>query len=888
MNRWHTCEISDVVLETGTDVIQGRKNLSSDRKRKRNNRVFLIPSADSATIIKRMASDASLTLLVVTYLISLLFGSFKDSLVGIILLFTSFVCGSYIKYRSSLRISNSYRLLLPEAKVIENGKNMRLSIFDVEVGDLIVFSQGDIIPADARLVSSASLVVAERELNEITGRYEYRRYEKDHEYISHDQDESHCPNMVYAGAMVIAGKGSAIVSAIGKDTKIFETHGGISVVPENDSPDFLTEFLKKSRRFSLFTLMFVVPTVLISIYFRTVGEGADVNFLSMFILALALSATSMSELSISSAEAIITKELLPSSLISKIEKKQESKITKLSVAEQLAKTDTLLILSPETLIDENKLVRRIYFSGNQYRFDTLKSTQIKDFSAQVVAFYSHMSPSSMNDTDRIISDFAVNLIGDKNAKQGKAKFINNYPIHGARSCVYGFDNEGNPFGYIVKATDLSLLNTCTSFRTEGGGLWKLEQKDVADITAAFGKYSSANSLDVAVFFSHNESENGLIFEGIIAVGEEYPYCNGELTDELLEAGIHSILVLEEESDRNIEIAYNCGLCKSSSDIAIYSDYERAGLSVSDANLSAKVYVGFGRKGTQTISKRLADNSKKVLPIIKDSANRSDVSPYSGVYATHAQTSYDSVKIASSVSIMPNSSSDKRGGLSDALRVVQACSMAFLKLGIYKNYLVFSSLLRIFSVCLPIVFGHSLNVISPIALFVCGFFCDFAALISIAYSGGVPVKAKNTVSETQKLFYLSTSALTSFCSLILSAVILCTIGYMTKGGIVASNSASFFISILIITVQIASLGGFLLILRGKTRSHKFNFSYFLIFVIVLSAVVTLVLVPDLAFLFNFTAPLPAILPYIVAVGGIAFVLIVIIIGNLSSFGANNRL
>jgi hypothetical protein len=55
-----------------------------------------------------------------------------------------------------------------------------------------------------------------------------------------------------------------------------------------------------------------------------------------------------------------------------------------------------------------------------------------------------MSPSSMNDTDRIISDFAVNLIGDKNAKQGKAKFINNYPIHGARSCVYGFDNEGNP------------------------------------------------------------------------------------------------------------------------------------------------------------------------------------------------------------------------------------------------------------------------------------------------------------------------------------------------------------------------------------------------------------------------------------------------------------
>ncbi len=118
MKDWHTRDISDIVLETGTDINQGRKNLSSDRKRKKNNRIFLLPSADPASIIKKMASDASLSLLIVAYLLSCFIGSISDSITGILIIGIAFFCGAYIKYRSSLRISNSYRMLLPQAKVV--------------------------------------------------------------------------------------------------------------------------------------------------------------------------------------------------------------------------------------------------------------------------------------------------------------------------------------------------------------------------------------------------------------------------------------------------------------------------------------------------------------------------------------------------------------------------------------------------------------------------------------------------------------------------------------------------------------------------------------------------------------------------------------------------
>jgi len=884
LKDWHTRDISDIVLETGTDINQGRKNLSSDRKRKKNNKIFLLPSADSSTIIKKMASDASLSLLIVAYVLSCFIGSFYDSIIGILIIGIAFFCGAYIKYRSSLRISNSYRMLLPQAKIVENGTNFRLSIYDVEVGDLINFAQGDIIPADARLVTSSSLFVAEREINELTRRPEYKKHQKDHDYISNEVEDHHCPNMVYAGSMVISGKGSAIVSAIGNDTVICRNHNGISLVSENDSPEFLRTFLKKSRKFSLATLFAAIPVMLLVIYFQSINGHSNVDFLSMFVLYLSLAATSMSELSISSAEAIITKELLPSSIVSKTEKQSESKITKLSAAEDLAQTDSFLILCPETMIDERQLVRRIYFSGKQYRFDALNSAQIKDFVDQIAPFYSYMSPSSMKDVDKIIGDF----IESKNNKGGnprRTKFVKNFPINGARSCVFEFDDEGLPVSYITKATDISLIHSCTSFRTEGGGLWKLEEKDVAEIVNCFEKYNSFVSLEPTVFYSYNKTDKQLIFEGIVAVGQEYPYQNGDLSEALLEAGVHPVLVLEDENDRNLEIAYNCGLFKNNNDIAVFSEYQQAGLNVSDAHLSTKIYVGFGRKGTQAISKRLSENSKKVLPLIKDSANRRDTSPYN-IYATHSQKSFDSVKIASAVSIIPTVS-DKRGGLADALKAVQACSMAFLKLGVYKNYLIFSAVLRILTLCIPLIAGYHDNVLNPISLLICGFFCDFAALLSIAYSKGIPVKAKNTVTETRKLFYPSTSFISAFCSLILSIIILCTVGYLTKTNALFATEASIYIAVFVFAVQIAALGGFLLILHGRTRAHKFNFMYFSILLITLLCIAGFFFA-NIATSIVLASPNPVILPYLLAVAAVSAIVIVLIVGNLSAFSSSKRM
>ena len=243
-----------------------------------------------------------------------------------------------------------------------------------------------------------------------------------------------------------------------------------------------------------------------------------------------------------------------------------------------------------------------------------------------------MPRSSVQKNDKILSDFIASFGINNVCKIQGAKFIRNFPAKGCRSCVFEFDANDNPVKFITAATDLSLLYKCSKFRTEGGGLWNLSKDDTLNAEKFFMNYASSEFLTPVVFFSSDSIDRELVLEGIFGVGEEFPYSNSEVLDNFMDAGIHPILILESENKRNLEIANRCGFLKSSKDLAVYSEYQKAGLTVSDAHISTRIFVGFGRKGTQLITKRLSDNSKIVLPIIKDSANRYDTAPYS-IYAT---------------------------------------------------------------------------------------------------------------------------------------------------------------------------------------------------------------------------------------------------------------
>ena len=116
------------------------------------------------------------------------------------------------EYRAEKALEELKKLLPFYVKVLRDGKEKGIYARDVVHGDVILLSEGDKVPADARLIETSGLRVNNAPL---TGESEpmLRRHEAyEGEFI-----ESH--NIVFAGTAVVSGSGRAVSFATGMQTE---------------------------------------------------------------------------------------------------------------------------------------------------------------------------------------------------------------------------------------------------------------------------------------------------------------------------------------------------------------------------------------------------------------------------------------------------------------------------------------------------------------------------------------------------------------------------------------------------------------------------------------------------------------------------------------------
>ncbi len=835
--------VAEVSMKFGTDAKSGKREESASRKSK--NSIFVIPSIPTDQIIKDLASDLMPLLLTVVYCISALTGSVNEAVAGILASAAVFILGCYIKYRSSKRISNSYRLLLPTVKITENGIPKRLSVFDVEVGDLIHFARGDIIPADARVVFAASLKVAERSVDPATGKTESISYEKNTDTCN-DSDElavSHS-NMVYAGTLVTSGKGSAIVTAIGKETRLAVTGQSVKVVPENDAPEFLTSFVKETKAVSLAIVAALIPACIVSIYRLTKSADAG-DFFADFLLLIALAFSCMSNIVTIPAEALVTKEILPSSRIKILNSRNQSRITKLAATEKLANTKAVVLLSADALIDTAIRVRQIYFSGSSFAFDSLYSTPIREFSRCISPAFANVKRSSLNTQERAVRSF-LHEFKEKKRLKDKDEIL--FPSirdssRGLRICILEKDDRKNAKKIILQSEDTELLKDCDLIREENGSIGVL---NVSVRENAIEWYNARKKTGQNVFLVISAQRNiqPNVFEGMIAVGCEYPYADGhdDIRQTFIESGIKPIVILGNEAKFDAQTVIDLGIVESERDIVYASDVAKMGLKFSQMRCDASAYIGFGKSDTQALIKRLKSFYGNTFYIIKDSANKLAIGDDS-VYAIHNTASHDTVKIGASLSLRPVDATSHIGGLTDALDLVKRSAMSYLKLGVYRNYLIFSLLIRVICVCVPILFDFPAPSMSSAMIIIGSFMCDYLALLAFMYSNGLPVRPKDTVDDAKRLFSRSLYAIYALFAAFSAGSILFIAFKLFESGMLTPESSPWFVMYAFIASSVASVGALSVVLMKRARRFAFNFAYTLEVLFIVALLITQAYLPD---------------------------------------------
>ena len=118
-----------------------------------------------------------------------------------------------------------------DASVIRGGERQNVPASELVPGDVIIIEEGDTIPADGRLIESASLQVSEAAL---TG--ESMPVSKDTASIAEEVPLGDRNNMVFSGTAVTYGHGKAVVTATGMRSEMGRIAGLLKDTPDESTP----------------------------------------------------------------------------------------------------------------------------------------------------------------------------------------------------------------------------------------------------------------------------------------------------------------------------------------------------------------------------------------------------------------------------------------------------------------------------------------------------------------------------------------------------------------------------------------------------------------------------------------------------------------------------
>lgn len=269
------------------------------------------------------------------------------AIIAVILINGSF---SYWQEYQAERAAEALEALLPrEVRLRRDGRERLVKAANVAPGDLLILSEGEAVPADARIIAAERLRV---DASALTGesrpipRYAAPAQTTDGLPVS-------LPNIVFAGTSVASGRGEAVVFATGAATEFGRIATLTQAQRERPSP-LQRELQRVTRIVSLLAVFF-------GVMFFVIGRAAGgLSTVEAFLFAVGIIVANVPE------------GLLPTLTLSlaigvRRMARQNALIKRLSAVETLGATTVILTDKTGTLTENEMTVREAWTHGRSYK-----------------------------------------------------------------------------------------------------------------------------------------------------------------------------------------------------------------------------------------------------------------------------------------------------------------------------------------------------------------------------------------------------------------------------------------------------------------------------------------------------------------------------------------
>ncbi len=542
--------------ETGLTAEEAKNRLEKNGKNK-------LTEGKKESIIHKFfmqLADPMIIILIVAAVVSAITSVYNkefpsDVIIIMIVVVINTVLGVYQESKAEKAIEALQEIAAATSKVKRNGKIETVAAEDLTVGDIIVLEAGDSVPADCRILKSASMKIEEAAL---TG--ESVPVNKTDDVIdslgSDDVPLGDRKNMCYMGSNVVYGRGEAVVVAIGMDTEMGKIADAL-----NESKDGETPLQLKLNQLSK-VLSFIVLGICVFIFVldivRGLISGAGVTFdtvLDTFMVAVSLAVAAIPE----GLAAVVT--IVLSIGVTKMSKRN-AVIRKLTAVETLGCTQVICSDKTGTLTQNKMTV--VNFSGDNEKL-----------AAQAMAL---CSDAVLEDgevkgepTEAALVEWAKKQNLLKYELESKFPRVGEAPFDSSRKMMSTVHSANNGFVQYTKGAPDVVLSRCTTALVNGKQVPMTEE--IFNSVLSDNKSMADEALRVLcvamrVYNIMPESqepsylEKDLCYIGIAGMIDP---VRPEVVDAIVEAkeaGIRPVMITGDHKDTAVAIAKQLGIADS--------------------------------------------------------------------------------------------------------------------------------------------------------------------------------------------------------------------------------------------------------------------------------------------------------------------------------------
>ncbi|TDN87529.1 cation-transporting P-type ATPase [Microbacterium sp. BK668] len=231
---WFTQDGDAVVASFRSDRERGLTQADAARRLAEHgpNAIAAEPAPSVWQVALRQLADPMNIMLVVVAIISLVINQLSVGILVGALVILNVVLGTRQELKAKASVDALAKMQIPKAKVIRDGTLAQVDATTLVPGDIVTLEAGDIVPADGRILRSATLETQEAAL---TG--ESAPIAKDAASLdAPDTTLGDRANMVFQNTQVTRGTAAIVVTDTGMDTQMGRIATMLSAVKPSKSP----------------------------------------------------------------------------------------------------------------------------------------------------------------------------------------------------------------------------------------------------------------------------------------------------------------------------------------------------------------------------------------------------------------------------------------------------------------------------------------------------------------------------------------------------------------------------------------------------------------------------------------------------------------------------